>query len=261
MAHNGAGPYYLEAAAGNVPANAEVIHKFGHNSLIGATFSPISFGGVYRTPQVSGATQVRVKAGNTNDTAVGTGARTVQIEGINATGELTTEVLTTNGTSAGTNSVNSYIRIFRAFVVSSGTYASQTAGSHAADVVIENAAGTEDWVTINSSSFSDSQSDVGAYTVPKGKAAYITKISYSVDTAKVTSFILFKRDNILQTAAPYSPMRKQLGIASAARDTSIVYDIPLGPFEEHTDIGFMAKVASGTAEASVQFDILLRDKE
>lgn len=253
--------YYLEASAGNETANAEVIHKFGSNTAVGTSLEPISFGGIYRTPQVSGATKLRVKAGNANDSSGGTGAQSVKIEGLNALGERISEVIITNGISAGADSVNTYVRLYRSYVYGSGTYATSTSPSHAAQIVVENAAGTEDWSTIPNGSMSTAQSEIGVFTVPKGKQAYVIDAKVSVDTTKVTSITFFKRENILQTTAPYSAMRKQFGAETVIRDYIQNFDAPHGPFLELTDIGFMAKVVSGTATVNVEFSILLRDKE
>lgn len=254
-------PYYLNVVAGNALSGAEVVHKFGHNIAVGTSYVPIAHGGVWRTPQVAGATKLRIKAGNTNDTAAGTGARAVRIQGINTLGEEVTEDLVTAGTSASANSINDYIRLYRAFVCESGTYGTTAVGSHAADIIIENAAGTEDWAELDVNTYPSSQTDIGMYTVPKGKTAYLLNMKYSVDTAFVSSLFFFRRENILDTSAPYEAVRKQFGVDAVIRDGASVFDIPLGPFPEYTDIGFLGKVNMTTATLSVEFDLLVRDKE
>ena len=252
--------YFLEAAAKTENSNAEIIQKFGLSDSVGTTFTPLTIGNIYRTPQSTGATTLRIKAGNVADTALGLGARAIYIEGLNAAGELTHEILNTAGASASSVSVNSYMRLYRAYVCESGTYATASAGSHVADIVIENSAGTEDWATIRVNGMAVAQSEIGAYTVPKGKEAYILGAKVSVDTTKITSVLFFKRENILETAAPYTAMRKQLGSSSIVRDYTMESEAPHGVYPELTDIGFMAKVSSGTATVEVEFDILLRDK-
>lgn len=237
-----------------------VVHKFGRNAAIGTTFAPVVCGGNYRTPQVSGATQLRVKAGNANDTAAGSGARKVIIEGLLADGTLATEELTTNGTSAGANSTNSYIRLFRAYISESGTYATQSTGSHSADVVIENAAGTEDWAIIESADFPRSQSEIGAYTVPTGKVGYVKSLILSVDSSKTADVLFFQRQGILKTAAPYDAMRVVLELGGVSGEETVLPATPLGPFPAGTDLGFLAKVASGTAEVDVDFELFLVDE-
>lgn len=253
------GDFYLDVSLGNL-SEYSVVHKFGRNVDIGTTFEPITLSGLYRTPQVGSATQLRVKAGNANDTAAGTGAREITLVGIDASGDEVTETLATAGTSASSNTSNSYIRLYRVFVSASGTYATATAGSHAGDITIENAAGTEDWLTISSSNFPSGQSEVGAYTVPNGYQALIKNVFLYIDSTKPMSIILFQRRNILETAAPYSAMRAVYEIESAEQEVSIARELPLGPFPAGTDIGFMARKSSGsgTGSASVNFDIILQ---
>lgn len=252
-------PYYLEAMMGNVPADAEVIHKFGQNSAVNTTLVPVAHGGIYRTPQVAAVTALRVKAGNAGDTVAGAGARKIQLEGINASGDRITEILDTAGESASSNSVNSYLRLFRAFICESGTYATTATGSHVADIVIENAAGTEDWATIV---LKDAQSDIGWYTIPRGKTGFIISLDYSVDSTKVTNLQLVAREGILDTVAPYEAMRKRIGIASIIRDGQKLFPSPLGPFPELTDIGFLAAIGvAPAASVEVHYGILLRDNE
>lgn len=231
--------------------------KFGRHANVGTTYAPVAIGGIYRTPQPASATQLRIKAGNANDDAAGTGARTVVIQGLSATGALVSDTLTADGTNASSNSGNSYIRLFRGYVATSGTYATATAGSHAADVVIENAAGTEDWLTIDSTDFPKGQSEVACYSVPLGYRAFVSKIHISVESNKTADLIFFKRENILDTAAPYQAMREQLRFGAVAGEAYLDRSSdPLGPFPALTDIGFMAKAAS-SAQVAVDFPIIL----
>jgi len=255
-------PYYLEALMGNTHSGESIIHKFGQNKAVDTTLVPVSEGGIYRTPQVSGATKLRIKAGNTNDTAAGSGAQSVYIEGLDASGDPINEVLVTAGTSAGADSVYTYLRLTRAYVLDSGTYATTGAGSHAANVVIEKAAGSEDWATISLNGYPDSQTEIGWYTIPRGKTGFIITLDYSVDSTKITTLQLVKRAGILDTSAPYKAMRKVLGVAAIIRDGQKEFHSPLGPIEELSDVGFLAKIASApTAAVEVHFGILLRDNE
>ena len=233
------------------------VTKFGRNAAVGTTFVPVALGGIYRTPQVGAATAVRVKAGDVVDTALGDGAREVTVQGLDQTGALVSEALPTAGASAGAASTTTFIRLFRAFVSESGTYASQVAGSHTADIVIENAAGTEDWLTIDATDFPKGQSEIAVYTVPLGHSAMITNLAIQPETAKVMDVILFQRSGILETAAPYQGMRVVNFFASIDAPYNLDPDAPLGLFPELTDIGFMAKVPSSTGKVSIAFEIIV----
>lgn len=252
-------PIYFDIPNGKTE-KLSLVSKFGRNENVGTSYVPVSIGGIYRTPQVSGATQLRVKAGgDAADAAGGNGAREVTIVGLDATGALIEEVIATNGISASSNTTNSFLRVFRAFVSSSGTYATASAGSHAAAITIENSAGTEDWFTIDATGFPKGQSEIGAYTVPLGYRAFIKNVNIVVDSAKTADVILFKRENILETAAPYTAMRAQSSLKGVTGEAPVVRDIPDGPYNALTDFGFMAKLDTGTGEVSVDFDIILEE--
>lgn len=254
--------YFVEVTAGNAGANAEAIHKFGHNDNVGTTYVPITVGGVYQTPQFNAATTLRIKSGgNANDTAAGTGARKIHIQGLGSDGEYHEEDVVTAGASASSSTVGSYVRLTRAYVIESGTYATSSAGSHSANIVIENTAGTEDWATIKVNGFAESQSAIAAYTVPAGKTAYIKQLYVSVAATKVASIILFQRPGANKTAAPYDAMRIVMEFHNIENDAHFDPQMPLGPFAEYTDLGLMGKLSSGSGEIDADFEILLRDAE
>lgn len=250
--------YGTEVALDNITERT-VVHKFGRNSAVGTTYVPVVVGGIYRVPQTTGATTLRIKAGDANDSSSGSGARTVTIIGIDENGDEQTEVLTTNGTSAGTAGTVTFIRLYRAYVTTSGTYATQSAGSQAADIIIENSAGTEDWATLDATDFPRGQTEIGVYTIPNGKRGLIDNISVIVDSNKSASVILFQRTSILQTAAPYDAMRVLLEFSGLTGISSVSPKIPIDSLASGTDVGFMARVASGTAEVDVDFEIQLID--
>lgn len=254
--------FFHKVAAGNVDGHS-LIHKFGKNDAVPTTYTPLSIGGIYRTPQIAGATTLRIKAGgNVNDNQAGSGARSVYIEGIDITGAKQTEILlphATDGTLVGVTGTKSFIRITRHFVYESGTYASASASSHAASIVIENSAGTEDWATIRVDDLGKGQGQIGIYTVPLGFTAYIYNYVLTTDNNKPVDFLFIKREGILDTAPPYQSMRsivEEVGITG-----SFDGEFKGGQkFEELTDIGWMVRGAS-TPIVTCDFEILLVDND
>lgn len=244
-------------AAGEI-GRVSVVHKFGRNPAVGANFVPVTMGGVYQTPQFSSATTLRIASGgNANDTAAGTGAREITLEGIDENGAFVSEAIATAGASASSATTATFARLYRFYVSASGTYATAAAGSHSGDIVIENGAGGTTWGTITSTGFPMGQSEIGAYTVPKGYTAYITEMSMLTDSSKPADIIFFKREGANETAAPYKRMAKVLSTDALAEAFMQNHITPLGPYPEYTDIGFLAKVAAGTASVSVDFEIIL----
>jgi len=257
--HNIPADFLIEVKKGNVLGHS-IVHKFGHNTSIGTTYVPVASLGLYNTPQVAGATTLRIKAGgNANDTAAGTGAREITLTGVDETGAEVTETLATAGASASGTTTATFMRLYRMSVSYSGTYATQNTGSHAATITIENGAGGTDWGAIDLDGFAFGQSTIGAYTIPLGKTAYLLGAELSAETTKTIDAIFFQRANILETAAPYTAMRALFEWSGIADSRTKLIKAPINGLEELTDIGFLVKVSTGTANVDIDFEILLVD--
>jgi hypothetical protein len=250
-------PPWLLESRGTVTGQS-IVHKFGQNDAVSTTFVPVTRGGVYQMPQVASATTLRIKSGgNANDTALGSGAREITLIGTDASGNELTETLATAGASASSVTSGSFIRLYRAYVSKSGTYATQSTGSHSADIVIENGSGGTDWATIHSADLPRGQSEIGVYTIPTGFTGYFLGAFGFSDTAKVTEVIFFHRTGILQTAAPYDAMRTVFEEKLEGGEFTVDPRSPIGPFVGPCDIGFMAKIDAGTAAVEVDFELVL----
>jgi hypothetical protein len=251
---------WLDSARGLTTGIAS-IKKFGRNPSVGASFEPVDVGGIYQTPQSGSATTLRIKAGgNANDTAAGSGAREITLIGTDENFNEVTETVATAGASASSATTATFTRLYRMFVSASGTYASAVAGSHSGNIVIENSAGTADWATIDVTDFPKGQSEIGAYTIQAGVTGYVKLRQVSIDSGKDVDLVFFSRENCNETVAPYTAMRAQsvvTGISGGSIETFGDKEVPFGPYIGPTDIGFMAKVSTGTASVSVEFEIFI----
>lgn len=258
MSYFGSTDYLIEVARGNV-SGASIVHKFGKNNSVGTSFVSVSIGGTYPTPQSGSATTMRIKSGgDANDTAAGSGAREVTLVGIDETGAEVTEAVATAGASASSATSATFMRLYRAFVSASGTYATATTGSHTADIVIENGAGGTDWATIStaSGSFSRAQTEIGAYTIPTGYSGYLLGSFGFTDSSKVTTLLFFQRTSVLQTSAPYDAMRLVFEERVEGGEFTAELTAPI-KFTGPCDVGYLAKVNTGTSEVDVDFELLV----
>lgn len=229
----------------------------GRNPSVAQAYVPITDAGVYRTPQPSGAAHLRIRAGgNAADTPAGAGARAIDLYGLDASGLEVTERIVTAGASASASSATAFMRLMDARVVLSGTYATQAAGSHVGDITIE-ATNGDLWARIPINGFPEVNARIGAFTVPVDYEAYVIGVRANCDTGKVADAILFKRENIMQTAAPYSPMAMLAQYFNIAGYFDISYDAPIR-LPPLTDVGVMAAVDVQTARIGVGIGLLLR---
>lgn len=234
-----------------------IVEKFGAVSGVGTTLTPICSSGFYRTP--TAATALEIVSASANDTAAGTGARSVFIQGLQAWDDpILTEVeIATNGTTA--VAAGSWYRVFRMYVGDSGTYASQSAASSAGNITLREVSGGAAWSLMSSlNSFQLSQSLIGAYSVPSGYDAYVDGIYYDIESSKAVNLVLFQRQRANVVSAPYGALRSARIWQNVTGSRNVLLPYPIGSFTGPCDIGFMgAATPSGTANISVGFDILM----
>lgn len=253
-------PWGAHIARGNMRL-AHIHHQFGRNTACGTSYVPVTDNGIYRTPQVAGATQLRVKAGgNAADTADGAGARSVRLYGLDVNGDEVQEVIATAGASASSASSTAFIRLYAVEVEASGTYGTQSAGSHVGTITIENAAGTEDWAAMQINGFPSSAAAIGSLTIPRNHAGLVTSMQINVNEAKTTDLLILKREGVLQAAAPYKPVMKMQEFLGVSSSISISFETPI-KFTELTDVGVLAKVSNGTGAVSVDMEVIMLEAE
>jgi len=247
--------FQLDATSGLVTGYT-TLNKFGRNPSVGTTIVPITTAGVYQTP--TALTSLEIVSSDTNDTVAGTGARTIFVQGIGTGWAEISETINTNGTSA-VSLANQYYRIYRWYVVTSGTYATQSASSAAGTLTLRVAGAGATWDTIGlADSLSRSQSQIACYTVPAGKTLYMYSFDFSVDGIKTVNLFLYQRTGANTTSAPYNSMRVVREYDGVAGNHQIAFKYPLS-FAASTDVGFMAETPSSTAAVTVQFDGILVD--
>lgn len=229
----------------------------GRNTAVGQDFVPVTPNGTYRTPQVGGQVQLRIRSGgNANDASDGTGAREVELYGLDENGLEITETVATNGALASAPTSRSFLRLMGTRVSKSGTYATQSAGSHAADINIESTAGVL-WGTIPVNGFPESTSRIGAFTIPAGYEGFLIGLRINASAGKTVDAVLFKRENVLQVTPPYAPMEVVVEFFNVPDILDVAYDAPIY-FPPMTDLGIMAVINAQTARVGSSFGLLLR---
>lgn len=171
-------PFELQVARGQVAYHTPQF-KFGFNPDIDDSLETVwAEGGLYS--YLSAATVLKVSSSSTNDTSAGTGARTVQLYGLNADYNEINETVTLNGQTA-VNTTNEFLRINRMVVRSAGSGGQNAGVVYAGTGTVTSGVPANKYATVATG---DNQSLMALWTVPAGHTAYLLQKDLTVATAQ-----------------------------------------------------------------------------
>jgi hypothetical protein len=237
-------PFELQVARGQVDGH-NALFKFGINGNVGTSIETVwAQGGTYAYP--AAATVMKISSSSADDAAAGTGARTISISGLDANYNEISETVILNGQTA-VNTVNSYLRISRMFVVTAGSGATAVGTIYAGTGTVTSGVPATVYGMI---AIGANQTQMALWTVPAGYTLYFmgTFFTSANSTANAsTNFQLLQR-----------PLGGVFRIQSSARtpgNGDLVLDLhtPLA-FTEKTDIEIRAIASAGTSNVSVEFE-------
>jgi hypothetical protein len=248
-------PAPLDIALGKY-SGWDKVDKFGDYASVGTSLTDIwSTGGVLTYP--TSAESLEILSSSANDTSAGSGARIVEVQGLDANWDLQTENVTMNGTSAVSLS-NTFIRVFRIRVVSRGTYNAGNAGT--ITLRVSGGGATRGTIQFNATFGGLGTSQMSHYTVPNGKQALLTRLRATVEAAKPVNVYGLIRTNADDVSAPFLGNRFPPIILRSIQG-NIIEEIDY-PFllPGKTDIKAQAFATSATTGfVSVSYQLLLID--
>ena len=236
-------PFNLQVARGQI-AYHESIYKFGNNPQVADSIETIwSQGGLYS--YLSTATVLKVSSSSANDTSAGTGARTVELFGLDGDYNEISEVVTLNGQTA-VNTTQSYLRINRMIVRSAGSGGANAGIVYAGTGTVTTGVPANIYATINGDG--TNQTLMAIWTVPAGYTGYLVQYDVSNGTTSNTPAVC----KLLLVARPYGEVFQSKDVKSLTTGMHIenTLVIPI-EFTEKTDI----EVRAVSSSASVAFDI------
>lgn len=254
MSYLGDKDFLIEVAKGNV-AGHSLVHKFGRNPVVDTGTVPEDIwatGGLMNWP--TSAAVVSVISNDADDDGnptSNTGAQTLTIEGLDASFDELAETITLNGTNAVTTS-GSFIRVNRAFVATAGTYHGTNEGT---------LIGTIDAATQFTIGPSLGQTQIGRYTVPNGKTAYLLFIAITVDDKKSGATVqMFQNPSADDTSQPFSGAKRLvIEFDTVSGDEVLPFGSPR-KFEAKTDLWFeIPLVGASDTPVDVDFELLVVD--
>ena len=234
-------PFYLAVQQGKVPGYS-MVNKFGYNSSIGS----LSFETIWETgndyPWQSSAVTVDVVSDDTNDDVVGTGARTLRIQGLDGSYNLAEETVDMDGTTTVTTT-QTFLRVFRMSVETAGT-----SGNNVGNISVTYTGGSDVAATITAG---NGQTLMTLYTIPAGYIGYLLSMNISSGKDQEMEFKFLQRDNTIANAGFQT--KQFLNVRGG--QTSVIFNA-INIIPQKSDI-YVSGKGSSTSSASASFDLLL----
>ena len=241
---------------------ASVIHKFGSAGDVGLSLVPISTAKTYKTPTIATALELVSDSVNDNglSSPLGSGALIIRVFGITDWNAAETiEDVTLDGITPVALS-NSFLRVYRMSMLTSGTYASDAAPAHSSTITLRETGAGATWAEIiPTGGFGEGQTEIAVYSLPAGKAGYIQHAEVFVEANKTANVLFFIREEADVITAPYRGMQAKIVLRNITESIHIGPESPIGPFIGPCDFGWMGMANAQTANIEIDFEILIYD--
>lgn len=245
MSYIGTKEFMIEVAKGNV-AGHSIQRIIARNTDVDTSEEDIWFQGGDLS-YLTTARKMNVVSASSNDSAAGTGARTIFIKGLDANYDEISETITMNGVTI-VPTVNSYLRVHVCEVTTAGsgakpagtiTLTAQTAGTVQANLPA-----------------GENRTGKSHFTIPAGKTGYLLDFLPSIAVGKVGSDVTLKARPLNEVFRMYSRLAVQSDGTSA-----INHQLLLGTpvFAEKTDVKVSAKGAANDQDVFCEYILLLVD--
>lgn len=237
---------FLAYAQGQVSGHS-VNLKFGKCNTVNNAETAISSLGTFWQPTTTSTLQAQ--STSANDAAAGTGARVITVVGLNSSFNEVSEDITMNGTGLSSSTSTSFIRVYRAFVKSCGTYSATNSG----DIVIKTTGGGVNTIQIQANR---GQSQTSIFSVPVGYTAYVFDVHVGVSSSRAADVRWYRLENIDDVSSPFTAKRLVNSYDNIETSQDFTYNIP-HVFPQKTDIFFTGQTNTGTTSVTVEYEILL----
>ena len=241
-------PFDLQVARGQIQGHSSFC-QFGINSTVGTSNETVWIGSnTYTFP--AAASVLTVSSSSADDASPsGTGAQTIQIQGLNAAYEAVTETVVLNGQTA-VNTTNSYLRVNKMIVLTAGTGGTSVGNIYAGTGAVN--AGVPA-VVVNQTGIIANETESAFYTVPEGYTAFINMWTMSSGNTTANAWTRFTLRIRPQGGVFGIKAQYHIG-ATDIYECVAAYPLPI---PEKSDLEILAATSSGSAAASTQLQIVL----
>ncbi len=194
-------------------------------------------------------TKLKIQSASADDNVSGTGARSVYVEGLDASWNIVNETFVPTGTSFTSLGSEDFIRINRCYVLTAGTYG----GTNTGNIDIANSSSTD----LHRIPGTEGQAVDALFSIPNNYKGLITNLSFVVKDGSFATIILYARENGDDVTAPYSPKKAIYSLYNLKDSLNVDLPVPL-VVPAKTDVWAEGKVNSGSATLGTNFNIILK---
>lgn len=239
-------PFELQVSRGQIPGHRSVV-VFGYNPDVDTSRVTVwPYTGILPLP--AAPLQMKVSSSSADDTANGTGARTVFVAGLDANHNEISEIVILNGQTA-VLTTQFFLHINNAYVATAGSGLSAAGDIYFGDGTVT--AGVPATV-YDLLKFDYNQRITGSYTIPAGYTGYVSQGLFSAGqpggSAQVRGRLLTIGTDGIRRAAAITTVN------NGAAD--YVFEYPLA-IPEKTTLEATAQSSSNNNEASAMFIMVL----
>jgi hypothetical protein len=239
-------PFELQVSRGQITGHRSVV-VFGYNPDVDTSRVTVwPYTGILPLP--AAALRMKVSSSSANDTAAGTGARTVFVAGLDANYNEISEIVTLNGQTA-VLTTQFFLHINNAYVATAGSTLSAAGDIYFGDGVVTAGIPATVYDLIK---FDYNQRITGSYTIPAGYTGYVSQGLFSAGqpggSAQVSGRLLTIATDGIRRAAAITTVNN--GVAD------YVFEYPL-QIPEKTTLEATAQGSSNNNEASAMFIMVL----
>ena len=240
-------PFELQVARGQIMGHTAVT-VFGYNPDVDTAEEAIwPNGGTI--PHVTTASILKISSSSINDTAAGTGARTVYISGVDGNYNTVSETVTLNGQTA-VNTVNSYIALNQFYTATVGSTGYNEGNINAGTGTVTAGVPAVLYDLIGAT---NNNRTTAHYVVPAGYTAYLLMGMFTAGQASGSTNVIGKLES-------FNPADSIVRVAAVAtlNNGSVQYDFiaPIA-FSEKTCVGAVATGSSVNNSVSTVFNMIL----
>lgn len=221
------------------------VNKFGYSENITTARSYVSDLGADQE-FLSVATSLKITSSDAADTSAGTGARTVQVQGLDENWDLASETVTLNGQTT-VYTANTYLRIFRMKCMSWGDDGENQGTVYAGNGTVTDGVPANKYAAVTAL---ENQTLMSIWTVPRGYTARLHNCRVTGDSSKTIKIWMRAKDNVNSPGGWQTKEKHSMfaGFITWVCDPRAVYT-------EKTDIAFLGSVSTGTTEIGAAFDV------